>query len=119
MPIILASFAATSELPAEPIDDPQVSIIYDAATGRLELDAPTGVELTSINIASASGIFTGDPVGNLEGPFDIDSDTTIFKATFGTSFDSLSFGNVAQPLLDQAFLLTEPLGHRVALAQYP
>ena len=34
---------------------------------------------------------------NLDGSFDTHSGDNIFKATFGTSFGSLSFGAVAQP----------------------
>ena len=37
----------------------------------------------------------------LDGSFDNDSDTNIFKATFGTSFGSLTFGPVAQVGLSQ------------------
>ncbi len=85
--------------------DGQTSIVYDADTGEVLVDAPAGVELTSINIDSAVGIFTGAPAQNLGGSFDNDSDTNIFKATFGSSFASLSFGNVAQPGLGEAFLL--------------
>ena len=87
--------------------DQQTSIIYDAATGRMEVDAPAGLELTWINIQSAAGIFTGDRAVNLGGAFDIDRDTTIFKVIFGGSFGSLTFGNVAQPMLDRATLLED------------
>ena len=66
------------------------------------MDAPAGKELTSVNIESTSGIFTGSPAQNLGGSFDNDSDTNIFKATFGSSFGSLSFGNVAQTGLSEA-----------------
>jgi hypothetical protein len=93
-----------AEPPGEPLAEPQISIVYDAMTGHLALDVPEGVELTSINIESAAGVFTGESVAIFEGPFDIDSDTTIFKATFGSSFGSVRFGNVAQPLLEQSFL---------------
>ena len=62
------------------------------------------VELTSINIDSAAGIFTGDPAENLGGSFDNDADNNIFKATFGSSFGSLSFGNVAQAGLSEEFV---------------
>ena len=76
--------------------DAQTSLIYDAGTGELSVDAPAGVELTSINIDSAGSIFTGEAAQNLGGSFDNDADNNIFKATFGGSFGSLSFGNVAQ-----------------------
>ncbi len=49
-------------------------MVYSPATGELSVDAPAGVELTSINIDSASGIFTGDAAQNLGGSFDNDAD---------------------------------------------
>ena len=88
-------------------NDGQTSIIYDAGTGELAVDAPSAVQLTSINIDSAAGIFTGDPAQNLGGSFDNDKDGNIFKATFGSSFGSLSFGNVAQAGLSQDFVLND------------
>ena len=94
-------------LPNGQIGDDQTSIIYHAGTGKLEVDAPSQRELSGINIVSSSGIFTGDPADNLGGPFDIDNDTTIFKATFDGSFSSISFGNVAQPVLSEAFLAND------------
>ena len=81
--------------------DGQTSLVYFPATGELAVDAPAGVELTSINIESASGIFTGDAAQNLGGSFDNDSDGNIFKATFGSSFGSISFGSVAQAGLSE------------------
>jgi hypothetical protein len=87
--------------------DAQTSLIYDANTGRVDVDVALDIELTSISIVSDSGIFTGDPAENLGGSFDLDSDTAIFKATFGASFGSLSFGNVAQPYLDVTLLIND------------
>jgi hypothetical protein len=85
--------------------DGQTSIIYNAGTGEVAVDAPAGTNLTSVNIDSAARIFTGAPAQNLGGSFDNDSDGNIFKATFGSSFGSLSFGNVAQAGLSQQFVL--------------
>ena len=85
-------------------NDAQTSIVYNALTGEVAVDAPAGVDLTSVNIESASSIFTGVPAQNLGGSFDNDSDNNIFKATFGSSFGSLSFGNVAQPGLSEDFV---------------
>ncbi|MDO3398211.1 hypothetical protein QWJ41_21050, partial [Nocardioides sp. SOB44] len=87
--------------------DGQTSIVYDANSGEVAVDGPAGVELTSINIDSAGGIFTGDAAANLGGSFDNDADNNIFKATFGSSFGSLSFGNVAQTGLSQEFVLND------------
>ena len=85
-------------------NDGQTLVIYDASTGELAVDAPEGIELTSINIDSAAGIFTVDPAQNLGGSFDNDADDNIFKATFGGSFASLSFGRVAPPGLSEDFV---------------
>jgi hypothetical protein len=85
--------------------DGQTSITYNPATGELGVDAPAGTNLTSVNIDSAARIFTGAPAQNLGGSFDNDSDNNIFKATFGSSFGSLSFGAVAQPGLAESFVL--------------
>ena len=84
--------------------DGQTSIVYDTGTGEVSVDAPSGTDLTSVNIDSASGIFTGDAAANLGGSFDNDSDNNIFKATFGSSFGSFSFGNVAQAGLSEDFV---------------
>ncbi len=67
----------------------------------------TLISLTSISVDSASGIFTGDPAQNLGGSFDNDAGNNIFKATFGSSFGSISFGNIAQPELAGDFLLSD------------
>jgi hypothetical protein len=85
--------------------DTQTSVGYNPTTGEIFVDAPVGAELTSINIDSAAGIFTADAAANLGGSFDNDADNNIFKATFGGSFGSLSFGNVAQTGLSQDFVL--------------
>ena len=76
--------------------DGQTSVGYDASTGEIWVDAAAGTELTSVNIDSESSIFTGSAATNLGGSFDNDTDGNIFKATFGGSFGSISFGNVAQ-----------------------
>ena len=58
-----------------------------------------------MNVDSASGMFTGDAAQNLGGSFDNDDgDGNIFKATFGGSFGSLSFGNIAQTGLSEDFV---------------
>jgi hypothetical protein len=84
--------------------DEQTSIVYDPSTGELAVNAPASTQLTSVNIDSAGAIFTGDAAMNLGGSFDNDSDNNIFKATFGSSFGSLSFSNVAQTGLSEEFV---------------
>ena len=92
-------------LPGGIVGDAQTSVVYDVLTGEIALDVPTGTTLSSFQLMSISGIFTNDPTLNLNGAFDFDSDVEIFKATFGSSFTSLSFGNVADPGWSKAFLL--------------
>ena len=87
--------------------DGQTSIVYDPTSGAVSVDAPAGVELTSINIDSAGGIFTAAAAEDLGGSFDNDADGNIFKATFGGSFGSVSFGNVAQTGLAKDFVLND------------
>ena len=87
--------------------DGQTSITYNVATGEVGVDAPAGTNLTSINIDSASGIFTGAAAANLGGSFDNDADTNIFKATFGSEFGSLEFGAVAQMGLSEDFVAND------------
>ena len=102
----------------EPADEVP-SIAYRRATGELAIDLPAGTRLNAINIASETGIFTGDDGLNLDGNFDVDEDNVIFKTVFdGVGFESLSFGNVAQADLDRDFLLTD-LEVRASLAGDP
>ena len=61
------------------------------------VEAPAGVGLTSINMDSAAGIFSGEPVENLGGSFDNDTDDNIFKGCFGCVFGTLDLGRVAPP----------------------
>ena len=85
----------------------QASILYDPTTGELAVDAPADTELTSVNIDSVASIFTGDAAQNLGGSFDNDRNDNIFKATFGSSFGSLSFGDVARSGLSKEFLIDD------------
>ena len=87
--------------------DGQTSIGYNSGTGQVWVDAPAGVELTSVNIDSAAGVFTGEAAQNLGGSFDNDADGNIFKATFGSSFGTTNFGNIAQTGLSKDFLLND------------
>jgi len=54
-----------SIVPGGVADDRQVSVEYDSATGELFIDGPTALELTSINVDSAAGIFTGNPAQHM------------------------------------------------------
>jgi hypothetical protein len=94
-------------LPGGTVGDGQISVVFSALTGEVALDVPIGTSLTSFQLLSSSGIFTNDPAQNLGGPFDNDSIELIFKAMFGSSFTSLSFGAIADPGWSEAFLLAD------------
>ena len=87
--------------------DEQTSLIYDAATGQLEIVAPTHRNLTSINITSLASRFTGNEIDKLDGPFDNSSTDNIFKATMDGSFSFLDFGDVLPANLSETQVLND------------
>ena len=82
--------------------DEQTSLVYDAGSGELRVDAPASRNLTSINITSAGSMFTGDRPDALVDAFDNFAPDNIFKATFGGSFGDISFGAVLPIGLSEA-----------------
>ena len=76
------------------IADEQTSLVYDAGTGELKVDAPESKDLTSINVTSAGSLLIGAKPAVLDGAFDNFAVDNLFKATFGGSFGDISFGNV-------------------------
>ena len=87
--------------------DGQTSLVYDAATGELRVDAPADKELTSINITSDGNKFLGDKPASLDGAFDNFDQGNLFKATFGGSFGSINFGNVLPANLSELELVAD------------
>ncbi|MCA9169331.1 MAG: peptidylprolyl isomerase, partial [Planctomycetales bacterium] len=76
-------------------------LIYNAATGNLTVT--TTSPLSTLEVVSESGIFTGAAAENLGGDFDVDTDLKVFKFDKG-GFDDTNFGNVAQAGLTLDFL---------------
>ncbi len=93
VPAMAESFSALSG-PGTP-GDAQTSLVYNPSTGQLSVDPPTGGALTSINIDSAGGRIQIANVDRTQfaGSFDNVSASNLFKATFGSSFGAVSFGN--------------------------
>ena len=87
--------------------DEQTSLKYDPGTGELSVVAPASTELTSVNITSAGSKFIGDKPPVLDGAFDNFAADNIFKATFGGSFGTTSFGNVLPASLSQEEVLAD------------
>ena len=88
-------------------NDDQTSLVYDAQTGELRVDAPAGKQLTSMNVTSSGNLFVGDKPAILDGAFDNFAAGNIFKATFGGSFGSISFGQVLEAGIPQVTLLAD------------
>ncbi len=78
-----------------------VFVIYNPISGEVRVD--TNVPITTLELLSESGIFTGSDAINLGGTFDIDQDAKIFKLD-ANGFNSLTFGLVAQPGLAEDFV---------------
>lgn len=95
----------------------KTAVSYNSVTGEMGVAAPAGVELTAINISSASGIFTADAARNLDGAIDEDTDVKIFKAMFGKNFGNVNFGGVAKKGLSKEFVLGDVTA-RVLFADY-
>ena len=87
--------------------DEQTSLVYDPGSGELRVNAPTSKDLTSINITSAGSLFVGDKPAALDGAFDNFAADNIFKATFGGSFGSITFGNVLDAGIAEDTLLAD------------
>ncbi len=78
-----------------------VFVIYNPGSGNLRVDSDLAIQ--TLEIKSASGMFTGSPAMNLGGMFDVDTDFKIFKL-FEEGFQDLNFGNVAQTGLTEEFV---------------
>lgn len=92
---LTGTYAASAPGPGNPSDE-QTSITDHADTGEVAVDARTSVELTSISMESAAGVIADEASQNLGGSFDDRADENTMKAIIGSSFDSLSSGDVAQ-----------------------
>ena len=80
----------------------EVTVLYDAPSGNVRVTSTAPI--TSIQLESASSIFSAEPAQNLGGPFDVDTDAKIFRAIFGNQFSQVDFGAVAQAGLSEDFL---------------
>ena len=93
--LLTADFGITDtglELAADDVEDWSFDIVNDT------------LQATFVG-AVRGALQAGDAAQNLGGSFDNDADKNVFKATFGASFGSISFGKVAQVGLEEDFLL--------------
>lgn len=77
--LLLSAESANAAVPGGgTIDDDKISLIYDPGTGDLSIDA-AGQQWSTLEITSASGLFTGTPAAGLVlPPFDVFSPTKYF-----------------------------------------
>ncbi len=76
-------------------------VIYNSINGNVRVESESFV--TTVEMISASGIFTREDGNNLDGPFDIDEDDKVFKL-LPEGFRNISFGNIAEPELTEEFI---------------
>lgn len=97
------------------VADDQTSLGYNARTGELWVDAPSGQQLAAIQIASRTASFTFSGLAQtselaelLVCPRGEDCpEQSIFLAAFGEGFGSLDLGEVLLPGLPPEFLLED------------
>ena len=89
------------------VENDQTSLVYNAGTGELAVNVPSRLELTSLNVTSASGKFIGTEPAVLDGAFDNFAADNVFKTTFGGSFGSISFGNILPVDISEAELASD------------
>jgi hypothetical protein len=87
--------------------DDRTSLVYDANTGEVSIDAPRDRLLSWIALSSTRQIFDNASGTNLDGRMDSDTDGYIFKKDFEGAFGSLSFGNIARPGLSELDILRD------------
>ncbi len=89
------------------LGDEQTSVLYDARSGEVAVNAPLSRQLTAINIHSASGIFIGDLPHCFGQPCADLDEHSLFRADFGGGFGDFSWGNIAQPGLGEPYVLSD------------
>ena len=97
----------SASLPGGTPGDGNISVVYDPGTGEIGVDAG-GHEFMAFQIVSEAGVFTGPgPAENLDlAFFDRGYDWKVFKLDPG-GFGDLSFGLLAAPGLDAAYLAND------------
>jgi len=104
----LGGFYAARDPKGQTVREKSVTVGYDSRTGEMFLTGGGDrTALTSVKIESAAGVFRGEAPQHLHGAFDHADQNRLFKATFGGSFDSLSFGRVALAGLTEEFLRSD------------
>jgi hypothetical protein len=83
-------------------DDQMASLVYDANTGQLKIDAAEDEEINSLTLESHAGIITGQVLGDFAVV-----EASIFKVTFRGQLSGVSLGNIMEPGLTEAFLLDD------------
>ncbi|MCE9630048.1 MAG: hypothetical protein K8S94_04915 [Planctomycetia bacterium] len=115
--IAFACFAMTCLSAAAQTQTTVMQVIYDPATGDVTIVSPLDESLTSFNLVSASGVFTGATMNVAPGAIgnflNVDSNDNVaqFDTGFGTTalFPTPSFdlGNIASPALSLGFLQSD------------
>jgi hypothetical protein len=89
------------------VGDEQTSVLYDARSGEVAVNAPRSKQLTAINIYSDSGIFIADLPHCYGQPCADLDEHSLFRADFGGGFSDFSWGTIAQAGLAEPFVLSD------------
>jgi hypothetical protein len=81
-------------IPGGMLGDSQTSIAYDPQTGQLAIDAPTGRNINSMTITSASELFIPEQAENLDSGFSFTREDQRYKVVLGGGFPSVNLGLV-------------------------
>ena len=82
--------------------EPDAIFHYDPADGRVQIKS-TGPLMTTVQMESKSGIFTGLRPAMLDGPFDVHRPNKVFRLDL-RNVQEFDFGPIAIPGLTQEFL---------------
>ena len=87
------------------------AIVYSSATGAIDVVAPEGAGVVAVDVASATGVFTGESaLSSLDADssavgIERDTDVNIFRISFEEGLDGLGLGAVAETGLTEDFIL--------------
>ena len=87
--------------------DSDVELRYDTRSGTISVSATSGASFSAILLESKSESFSDLTSDQLDGVFDYSEAGSVFKATFGSSFDSVAFYGIAPTDLEGEFLLDD------------
>ena len=107
----------TVELAVDPITNADVTLDYDSNTGNVTLIMSEGVRISTIELKSNSGIFTGTQPDLILPPFDVFRPDKFFILKTAGLGGNVDLGPIATPWTDSAVPHTRPADWRQSTAE--